>query len=142
MAETQKPGRPTDARMDEWEQDLHPNPTAGQNHGLETAHSAKDAPSAYDLKDLHQVLKDFTDNELKQITVITGGTRLQQGATYLDLMNPEQEEFTAMGDMQVPENGYYVPKAEVDYQLWNRLTQRQRDPERVNSSQSTSTQLS
>jgi hypothetical protein len=124
MAETQKVGRPNDAQMDEWEQDLHPNPTAGQNHGLETAEAEKTAPSAYDLKELHEHLEEFANSDLKQITVLTGGTRLQQGATYVDLMDSNREEFTAMGNMEVEAGHYYVPKTEVDYRIWNRLTRR------------------
>jgi hypothetical protein len=122
MAETQKVGRPNDAKMDEWEQDLHPNPTAGQNHGLETAEAEKAAPTAHDLKELHEHLEEFSNSELKQIIVLTGGTRLQQGATYVDLMDSNREPFTAMGNMEVEAGHYYVPKSEVGYRIWNRLT--------------------
>lgn len=122
MAETQKAGRPNHAPMDEWEQDLHPNPTAGQNHGVETAEAEKTASNAYDLKEVHQHLEEFSNSDLKQITVLTSGTRLQQGATYVDLIDSNREEFTAMGNMEVEMGHYYIPKTEVDYRLWNRLT--------------------
>lgn len=122
MAETQKTGHPNDAPMDEWEHDLHPNSMAGQNHGPETAESEKTAPSAYDLKEVHQYLAEFSSNDLKQITILPSGTRLQQGATYVDLMDSSREEFTAMGNMEAEAGHYYVPKTEVDYLLWNRLT--------------------
>lgn len=140
MAESQKPGRPTDRKMDEWEHDLHPNPEAGQNRGLESSQAERNVPTAYDLKELHQYLKGFTDDELKQITVLTQKTRLQQGATYVDLTDSEREEFTAMGGMEVAEGSYYIPKTEVDYQLWNRLTEVQKNPARVVNSSGT-TQL-
>ena len=50
------------------------------------------------------------------------GTRLQQGATYLDLRNPHCEEFTALGGMVADSGHTYVPKDQVPYPLWNRLT--------------------
>lgn len=137
MTETQKQGRSTDARQDEWEHDLHPNPMAGQNHGLETAESEKNAPSAHDLKEVRQYLSEFSDSELKQIPVLLNGTRLQQGATYINLMDEDRQEFTAIGSMEAQEGSYYVPKTEVDYQLWNRLTQANKAPERVPTSEPT-----
>lgn len=130
MTETQKPGRPTDAKPDEWQRDLNPNPMAGQNVGPEASRTEKNAPTAYDIKELHEVLSDYTDDELKQIPVMPEGSRLQQGATYINLATPECKEFTAMGGMEVGADDWYVSKAEVDYQLWNRLTGVQ-NPERL-----------
>ena len=49
------------------------------------------------------------------------GTRLQQGASYADMRDPDRKEFTARADMVASEENWYVPKTEVDYQLWNRL---------------------
>ena len=121
MAEMQKQGRPTDGKPDEWDRDLHPNSMAGINHGLEGPQTEKNAPTAYELKDLHNLLQEYTDDELKQIPVLPQGTRLQQGAKYIDLSDPERNEFTAMGGMEAGPENKYVPKTEVDYQLWNRL---------------------
>ncbi len=56
--------------------------------------------------------------------------RLEQGAKYIDLNDPERKEFTAMGAMSASRNNWYVPKTEVDYMLWNRLTEVQ-NPERL-----------
>lgn len=122
MAETQKPGRPNEQKPDQWQQDLNPDPMAGQNVGMESFASEKESPTAYDIKALHKHLKDFTDDELKHIIVLPQGTRLKQGATYIDLMNPEWQEFTAMGDMEATADHCYVPKTEISYPLWNRLT--------------------
>ena len=77
--------------------------------------------SPYDIKNIHRRLQDFTDDELKGIPVLPAGTRLEQGATYIDLRDPEPKEFTARADMVAGPSNYYVPKTEVDYQLWNRL---------------------
>lgn len=120
---TEKVGKPSDAKADEWQQDLNPKPMAGRNYGLEGPHPEKDdkAPTAYDVKQLHNELQDYTDDELKQIVVLPEGSRLEQGATYIDLKNPDRHEFTAMGGMQAGSDNFYVPKTEVGYQLWNRL---------------------
>jgi hypothetical protein len=124
MAEMQKQGKPTDAKQDEFDQDLHPNRMAGQNQGLRANQSQSgELHTAYDIKDLHNVLTDFTDEELKQISVVPQGMRLEQGATYVDLLDPNREEFTAMGSMEAIEGSWYVPKNEVHYELWNRITQ-------------------
>ena len=58
------------------------------------------------------------------------GRRLEQGATYVDLREPARREFTATGEMQVPSDGLYVPKSEVDDHTWNRLLGK-RIPERM-----------
>lgn len=130
MAEMQKSGRPTDRKNDEWQQDLNPNPRAGQNVGIEDALPEKEAPNAYDIKALHRYLDGYTDDELKRIKVLPQGIRLKQGATYIDLMDPKRKEFTAMGMMEAGSDNCYVPKTEVDYPLWNRLTNVQ-IPERL-----------
>ena len=77
--------------------------------------------TAYDLKDAHRMLEGITDDGLKQIPVLWPGTRLDQGATYIDLRDPERREFTATADMEAGPNNWYVPKHDVDYELWNRL---------------------
>ena len=59
---------------------------------------------------------------MKNIPILPAGTRLDQGATYLDLMNPDKGEYSAVSNETVGEKDYIVPKKEVDYLLWNRLT--------------------
>lgn len=127
---TEKIGKPTDQQPDQWQQDLNPAPSAGKNYGLEGPHPEKEAPNAYELKELHSKLSGYTDQELKQIIVLPSGSRLEQGAKYIDLMAPEPREFTAMGGMTAGADNRYVPKTEIDYQLWNRLTGVQ-NPERL-----------
>ena len=130
MSQQEKTGRATEQQPDEWQQDLNPNPMAGRNVGLEGSHPEKDAPNASEIKELHSLLEGYTNNELKQIPVLPQGSRLEQGAKYIDLKNPERKEFTAMGNMEAGADNWYVPKTEVDYQLWNRLTGVQ-NPERL-----------
>ena len=82
---------------------------------------AQQGPTAFDSKAAHARLDGFTDDELKQITLVPEGTHLEQGATYLDLRELERGEFRARGDMEASRHNWYVPKTEVDYELWNRL---------------------
>ena len=49
------------------------------------------------------------------------GSRLEQNATYIDLMVATPHEFTATGHMEAAGGHRYVPKSEVPYELWNRL---------------------
>src|SRR5262245_10284226 len=77
--------------------------------------------TAYDVKEAHRQLVDWTDEELKQVPLMPVGARLEPGATYVDLREPARREFTATGDMHVPSDGLYVPKSEVDFRTWNRL---------------------
>lgn len=108
---------------DQWQRDLNPSHMAGQNVGQASGTVEHALPTAYDVKEVHRTLNDgFADDELKQIPVLRPGQRLQQGATYVDLSDPERREFTAMGDMEAREDGWLIPKQQVPYSLWNRLT--------------------
>jgi len=58
---------------------------------------------------------------LQRVPVLKSGTRLEQGATYINLKDPARKEFTGMAHDSVDEGDYLVPKSEVGYDLWNRL---------------------
>ena len=115
--------QPKDRTPDDFDQDLHPNTNAGINHQQLGANPEVDAPNADSLTHLHNILTDFTNDELRRIVVLQPGDRLEQGATYLDLRKPDREEFRATGEITVgpPNLNLIVPKSEIDYQLWNRL---------------------
>ena len=112
---------PGEQHPEEWRRDLNPTALAGQNIGPTAPQPGIGAGTAYDLKAAHQRLQEFTDDELKQIPIVPAGSRLEQGATYLDLKDPERGEFTATANQEAGPNDWYVPKRGVDYQLWNRL---------------------
>jgi hypothetical protein len=59
------------------------------------------------------------DDELKQIPVLPRGHRLEQGARYFDIC--EGREFTALADQKVERDDCVIAKADVPYELWNRL---------------------
>jgi len=113
---------PEDKHPDPYQQDMNPDASKGQNYGLLGPHPERDNPrTAFDLKEVHRLLDGYTDDLLKQIPILPDGTRLEQDATYIDLADPSRKEFTALGSMSAEPGHWLVPKASVDYQLWNRL---------------------
>lgn len=117
----EKQFQPGQQHPEEWREDLNPDAHAGVNDGQGEPEAAGDAATAYDLKEVHRQFHGFTDDELRNIPLLAPGTRLKQGATYVDLQDPQLREFTATGDMTAGQHNWYVPKSEVDYQLWNQL---------------------
>jgi hypothetical protein len=105
----------------DWDADLHPDRGAGQNHGRAPSDRELMIPTAFDVKDVHRALREFNDEELKQIPILPEGTRLQQGATYVDLAAPRREEVKYNAGKQVEANELFVPKDRVPYWIWNRL---------------------
>jgi len=77
--------------------------------------------TAYDIKEVHQLLRDYNDDELRRILILPEGARLEEGAIYLDVRNPARCPFKATGGMMAGPHHYYVPKARIEYPLWNRL---------------------
>lgn len=106
----------------EWNEDLHPNASAGEGSKAEEPKPGKLGLTAEAIKALQQgSLRELTDEQLREIPVLPVGSHLRQGSTYLDLNDPERRPFTAMGGMVAGEKNYYVPKDNMDYTLWNRL---------------------
>jgi hypothetical protein len=106
---------------EEWRQDLSPDANAGLNYGQAGAQPAGDALTAYDIPELHRSLRGFTDDELKRVSVLPEGARLEQGAVYIDLRTPDPREFKALGNMQAGSGNWLVAKNSVDYIVWNKL---------------------
>ena len=122
--------QPGSQHPEPWREDLNPNATAGWNVGVVSERPEVDAETAYDRKEVQQHLQGFTDDELKQIHILPAGSRLQQGATYIDLRDPSRHEFKALGNMEAGPSNWYVAKDSVDYVIWNRLIGVQ-NPERL-----------
>jgi hypothetical protein len=118
---TEKQFQPGTQHPDEWQHDLNPDAQAGQNNERTNAERIKEAATAYEIKDIHRQFHGFSDDELKRIPLLPRGSRLEQGAIYVDLNDPQLREIKAVGNMKAGEHNWYVPKSEVDYQLWNRL---------------------
>jgi hypothetical protein len=103
---------------DSFDRDLHGDDRAGQHGGMQDVRTY----SAYDVKELHDRMPDFTDDELKRIPVLAHGERLEQGGIYLDLSENRNEPFTAQGSLEAQDPHLYVAKALTDYEVWNKLT--------------------
>jgi hypothetical protein len=73
------------------------------------------------VKAAHRQFQEFSDADLKLLRILPEGSRLEQGATYIDLRNLHMGEFTVTGEMHAGPNNWMVAKKEVPYELWNRL---------------------
>jgi hypothetical protein len=106
---------------DEWQQDLNPNHLAGQNIGEGSQRHEQTDVTAFHLRKRGRELRGLDDNDLKQVPILAEGTRLQQGATYVNLAEDEPQEFTAVGNLTAEAGDAYAPKDKVPYEVWNRL---------------------
>ena len=97
---------------------------AGQNIGGSPSQSDRGARTAADIKVLTEKLTDFTSDELAQVPIVSVGTQLKQGGVYLDLRSPAPAPFTVTGETIGQEVNYFTPKAEVPYEIWNRLVEK------------------
>lgn len=118
---TGKMYHPEDKHPEPYQQDLNPEANVGQNDARAPRPGKVTSRTAFDVKEIHQRLPAFDDDELRKITVLPAGRRLEQGATYIDLQESDPHEFTARADMESGPGNWYVPKSEVDYPIWNRL---------------------
>lgn len=101
--------------------ELRPHDHAGENWGTRGPHPELMAKTAYDVKGVHDAFDGWSDDDLKQIPILPEGSRLEQGATYIDLKLFEPREFSARADMSATSDNWYVLKSSVPYPLWNRL---------------------
>ena len=113
--------QPGEQHPDEWRGDLNPDRLAGQNVGPASRQEETTMRAAHDIKELHRRYSGLSDDDLRQIPVLPTGTRLDQGSVYFDLNDIDRGEVRATGDMEAGPENYWVPKSQVDYQLWNRL---------------------
>lgn len=102
----------------EYERDLNPDRLAGQNIGV---HDDAGIRPASEIKELTRLLDKFTMDELRQVSVLPEGIRLEQGGTYLDLADEPRVPFTADGFMVSGPGSFVIKKADTPYWLWNRL---------------------
>jgi hypothetical protein len=106
---------------DDFDRELHPHHLEGQNIGPVAEEAHRPRRTAFDVKPMHRCLRDWPDDELKEIPVLEEGTPLQQGATYLNLRDSPRDEITARGGMRAGAGDCFIPKDEVPYPTWNRL---------------------
>lgn len=85
---------PEDKHPEPYQTDLNPNASAGLNYGLEGADIPK--RTAIDIKEFHEYLNDFTNDELRQIPVLKDGAHLETKAAYINLADERPHEIQAM----------------------------------------------
>ena len=106
---------------DDFERDLHPKRLAGEEQGPERLQPSRAGRTLADEKAITRQRRGLSEADLKQIPVLPEGTQLEQGATYIDLRDPDAQAFTAKGAMVAGPDNLYIPKSDVDHVLWNRL---------------------
>jgi hypothetical protein len=104
-----------------FDDDLRPHEFAGNNDGTHDALDPDRLIRAYDRKEWHEKLPQFTNDELKNLLILPQGTRLEQGASYFDLLHPEDGEFSARADFVTNEENLILPKNQHDFEIWNKL---------------------
>jgi hypothetical protein len=105
-------------------EDFEADLKAEQTHGGHVDESIL----ASDDKELKTEL-DLSADELKRLSLLTVGTRLDQGGTYVDLNDPVLKPFRAMGGQEAGEDNRYVAKRDTDYDLWDHLVGQGRSSE-------------
>jgi hypothetical protein len=108
---------------DRRQRDLNPDRTEEQNIGRSSTGSDPRARTAAEIKTLVEKLSGFNQDELEQIPIVRDGSRLKQGAVYLDLRDPTPVPITATARIVAEPGHYYAPKAEVPHEIWNRLVE-------------------
>lgn len=73
-----------------------------------------------DVKEVYGLLPDWHKDELRRLSVVARGTRLNQGDVFCDLRFRERGELVAHGEEEVHDE-LLVPKHSVDYEIWNKL---------------------
>ncbi len=76
---------------------------------------------ASDDKELRTEMPDLNADDLKRLSILTVGTRLDQGSTYVDLNALESGPFKALGDQSAGEDNRYVAKRDTDHEMWDRV---------------------
>jgi hypothetical protein len=117
---------------DQWNRNPNPDRVAGENIDGAPSRSDRHARTAADIEALTEKLTDFTRDELAKIPIVSVGTKLKQGAVYLDLRSPAPVPFTATGENIAQEVNYFTPRAEIRYEIWNRLVNKL-EPARLRS---------
>lgn len=117
---------PTSRHPEPWLRDLNPNALAGQNIGPQNIGPESDRPEehgirASDLKEARARLPELSADELAELRILPVGSRLEEGAVYLDLLDRSRGEFKAEGSMHAAQGEWLVAKRDVDHELWNRL---------------------
>ena len=123
MSHSHTHGQGDETDGDEFADDLLEIPHAAEVGG----HVDESRPAGED-RELASKLGDLSPDEIARLAVLEAGTRLEQGATYVDLNDIGRGPFKAIGGHEAGEHNRYVAKRDTDYELWNRLTRDAAEP--------------
>jgi len=101
------------SQQDDFEADLVAEHSSGGH--------VNESISASDDKELRSELPDLDADDLKRLSILTVGSRLDQGSTYVDLNDLARGPFKALGDREAGVDNRYVAKRDTDYEMWDRL---------------------
>ena len=96
---------------------LHSDSHTGQQNVMA---SSSDLIEGTEIKEVYGLLPEWHKDELRRLFFVSPGTRLAQGGVYVDIRVPDRGELIAHGEEQVQDE-LLVPKAAVDYEIWNKL---------------------
>ncbi len=113
--------RPEHLQDNTYDTDLNPQPMAGINDAANDMRAQQSGHTASDLKEVYDLLPNLSSDELREIVILSEGTRLQEGAKYIDLRHLDEGEILGRNSMAAGSDNLYVAKSSMDYQLWNRL---------------------
>ncbi len=80
------------------------------NHGMLGPHPERGGRALYGYKDVQRQLQGLTDDEMKRIPVLPEGSKLEQGATYLDLRDENAQAVRATGGMTAGHDSLIILK--------------------------------
>ena len=112
---------PVDETFDE---QLRPGGSPVEQRG----HAEESTPASED-KRVRNDLPFLNNEELGRLSVIDPGVMLEQGGVYLDIDDLDRGPFKAIGGHSVEDGQRLIAKRDTDYELWNRLTKNDREPE-------------
>jgi hypothetical protein len=77
--------------------------------------------TAEKLKERYEWLQQFSDDELREITYCKVGEPMVADELYFDISHPERGVIQGASGEQIPEGSCYVPKSEIQQDLWDKL---------------------
>jgi hypothetical protein len=115
---------PEDKHPEPYQSDLAPDAGKGLNWGQ--AGAEMPSKTAFEVKEMHELLSELSSDELKEVRVLCEGARLETGATYLEIIGGTRQVIQAEGAEDVEPGDVYLPKKDMPYQIWNRLVKKPR----------------
>lgn len=95
--------------------------TEARDFGNERGLEPEAAQRVTELRRRFQWLEQFSDDELRELTIRAEGDELEPGKEYFDLSHPEAGIITAPAGRRVPHKSAYIRRDELPEHLWEKL---------------------